>query len=116
MTRPLVWTCKDPSKTEGEGIESLWKDCGKNQWQKEPWFQVPTAPGVVFYLFLGGLLIGLGAPFWYNAVTGLTNIRNAARGTATTDPQVHAAVAAVGAGTAQPATPVEAFRVSHAAL
>jgi hypothetical protein len=116
MTRPLVWTCKDPSKTEGEGIESLWKDCGKNQWQKEPWFQVPTAPGVVFYLFLGGLLIGLGAPFWYNAVTGLTNIRNAARGTAATDPQVHAAVAAVGAGTAQPATPVEAFRVSHAAL
>jgi hypothetical protein len=27
-------------------------------------------------MLLGGLLIGLGAPFWYNAVTGLTNIRS----------------------------------------
>jgi hypothetical protein len=26
-------------------------------------------------------LVGLGAPFWYNAVVGLTNIRNTARGT-----------------------------------
>jgi hypothetical protein len=30
-------------------------------------------------LFLGGILIGLGAPFWYDAVTGLTNIRSVAR-------------------------------------
>ncbi len=111
MTRPLLWTCKDPNKTEGEGIESLWKDCGKNQWQKEIWFQIPTAPGVVFYLFLGGLLIGLGAPFWYNAVTGLTNIRNAARGTASADPQTQAAAA----GTTQPVTPVDVFKVSVAA-
>jgi hypothetical protein len=27
-------------------------------------------------LLLGGLLIGLGSPFWYDAVTGLTNIRS----------------------------------------
>ena len=47
-------------------------------------------------LFLGGLLVGLGAPFWYNAVTGLTNIRNAARGTPSADAQTRAAVVAAG--------------------
>ena len=76
---------------------------------------MPTSPGVWFYLFLGGLLVGLGAPFWYNAVTGLTNIRNAARGTASADAQTHAAVVAAAAGTTQPATPVDAFRVANAA-
>src|SRR3981189_754033 len=24
-----AWTCRDPNKKEGEGFESLWKDCGK---------------------------------------------------------------------------------------
>lgn len=111
-----AWTCKDPNKQEGEGLGSLWKDCGKNQWRREIWVQVPTSPGVWFYLFLGGLLVGLGAPFWYNAVTGLTNIRNAARGTASADAQTRAGVAAAaGAGTTQPATPVDIFRVSNAA-
>jgi hypothetical protein len=61
------------------------------------------------------LLVGLGAPFWYNAVTGLTNIRNAARGTTSADAQTQAAVVAAGAGTTQPATPVDVFRVSSAA-
>ncbi len=111
----LVWTCKDPNRKEGEGFVSLWKDCGKNQWRREIWGQVPTSPGVWFYLFLGGLLVGLGAPFWYNAVTGLTNIRNAARGTASADAQTRAAVVAAGAGTTQPVTPVDVFRVSNAA-
>ena len=111
----LVWTCKDPNRKDGEGFTSLWKDCGKNHWRREIWGQVPTSPGVWFYLFLGGLLVGLGAPFWYNAVTGLTNIRNAARGTTSADAQTRAAVVAAGAGTTQPATPVDAFRVSSAA-
>lgn len=110
-----AWTCKDPNKKEGEGLESLWKDCGKNRWQREVWVQLPTSPAVWFYLFLGGLLVGLGAPFWYNAVTGLTNIRNAARGTSA-DAQTRAAVAvAAQASTTQPATPVDTFRVSSAA-
>jgi hypothetical protein len=109
-----VWTCKDPNKKKGEGFASLWKDCGKNQWHKVEWlfFKVPTVPSVWFYLFLGGLLIGLGAPFWYDAVVGLTNISNAARGTKSADAQTRAAA---GAGTTQPVTPVDAFRVSHAA-
>jgi len=71
-----VWTCKDPYKDEGDGLGSLWKDCSKHQRQTVGWFfKLPTALSVWFYLFLGGLLVGLGAPFWYNAVTGLTNIR-----------------------------------------
>jgi hypothetical protein len=112
---PLVWTCKDPNKTGGEGFTSLWKDCGKWQWTKVTSLQLPFAPDVALYLLLGGLLVGLGAPFWYNAVTGLTNIRNSARGAGSTDPQVRAAVAAATAGTTQPATPVDVFRVANAA-
>jgi hypothetical protein len=117
----VVWTCKDPNaqdpkKKEGEGLETLWKDCGKNQWQEVGWFfRVPTVLSVWVYLFLGGLLVGLGSPFWYKAVIGLTNLRNGARGTAPADAQTRAAVVAAGAGTTQPVTPVDAFRVSHAA-
>ena len=76
---------------------------------------MPTSPGVWFYLFLGGLLVGLGAPFWYNAVTGLDQHPQRGRGTASADAQTRAAVVAAGAGTTQPATPVDAFRVSSAA-
>jgi hypothetical protein len=110
-----AWICRDPNKQEDEGFWSLWKDCAKNHWRRKILVQVPTSPGSWFYLFLGGLLIGLGAPFWYDAVVGLTNIRNSGRGTASADAQTRAAVAAAGAGTTQPATPVDAFRVSHAA-
>ena len=82
---------KTRTRKRAKASTSLWKDCGKNQMAKrDMWVQVPTAPGVWFYLFLGGLLVGLGAPFWYNAVTGLTNIRNAARGTTSADAQTRA--------------------------
>ena len=76
---------------------------------------MPTSPAVWFYLFLGGLLVGLGAPFWYNAVTGLTALRNGARGTPSADAQTRAAVVAAEAGTTQPVTPIDSFKVSHAA-
>jgi hypothetical protein len=89
------------------------------------WFEIPTVPRIWFYLFLGGLLIGLGSPFWYDVVTGLTNIRGAASGSPGTAPPsappgaavvpVVAAVANPEAGKAQPATPVGAFQISNAA-
>jgi hypothetical protein len=106
-----VWTCK------GDGFFStLWKDCNKRQKDYNIWFQMPTVLSVWFYLFLGGLLVGLGAPFWYNAVTGLTNIRNTARGVTSADAQTRAgALVAAGAGTVQPVTPVDAFLVSNGA-
>jgi hypothetical protein len=121
----LVWTCRDPKTGESLGQASLRQACQANDpnyagarhtQYVDVWFQIPMAPHVWFYLFLGGLLVGLGAPFWYNAVTGLTNIRNASRGASSTDPQTRAAAAAAVAGTTQPVTPVDAFRVSSAAL
>ena len=120
----LVWTCKDSKTGDSLGMVSFRDAChandtgydgAKHTQYVDVWFQVPKAPAVWFYLFLGGLLVGLGAPFWYNAVTGLTNIRNAARGATSTDAQTRAAVVAAAAGTTQPVTPVDAFRVSHAA-
>ncbi|MEJ0078091.1 MAG: hypothetical protein WDO17_22150 [Alphaproteobacteria bacterium] len=86
-------------------------------------------------LVLGGLLIGLGGPFWYDAVTGLTNIRSIAKdisgdqkptAAAPTAPAAPAPAAVPGpaAGTAQaprtpdrpqPGTPVGAFNISNAA-
>jgi hypothetical protein len=105
-----VWLCPAPAP---DGWQRPWGDCKREQ--RNVWIQVPTVLSVWFYLFLGGLLIGLGAPFWYRAVTGLTNIRNVARGAAGEEVQSRAAVAAVEAGKAQPVTPVGAFQVSHAA-
>jgi hypothetical protein len=78
-------------------------------------------------LLLGGLLIGLGAPFWYDAVTGLTNIRNIAKDVGGGDKKAAAPNAAAAPGTGQaltpktpdrpqPATPVGAFNVSQAAM
>lgn len=109
-------TCRsdeEDSKTKQELAEL--RNTGKLNYTKHRniWLQIPTAAGVWFYLFLGGLLVGLGTPFWYNAVTGLTNIRNAVRGATSTDAQTRAAtVAAAQARTLQPATPVDAFKVS----
>jgi hypothetical protein len=84
-------------------------------------------------LLLGGILIGLGGPFWYDTVMGLSNIRNIAReltgGSTKGDSKAPAGVAppAVTAGAAapvavptnpdrpQPETPVGAFTISRAA-
>ena len=119
----LVWTCKDSKTGDSLGRATFRETCHANDTGYEGathtqyvdvWLQVPKAPVVWFYLFLGGLLVGLGSPFWYKAVTSLTNLRNGARGTASADAQTRAAVVAMG-GTIQPVTPVDAFRVSHAA-
>jgi hypothetical protein len=83
-------------------------------------------------LLLGGLLIGLGAPFWYNAVTGLTNIRStvqqvsgggqkkaSAPGQPAAAPPQQGAVPATPAPTdpdrPQPETPVGTFTIANAA-
>jgi hypothetical protein len=85
-------------------------------------------------LLLGGLLIGLGAPFWYDAVMGLTNIRGTvqqiagsgkqgAQGTgqpaaaqqAAVQPAVAAAPAPTDPDRPQPDTPVGTFTIANAA-
>jgi len=67
-------------------------------------------------MFLGGLLIGLGAPFWYRAVQMLTGLRGAARqetatsSTATTPGGAPAAPP--DAPNQLPQTPIDAFHVA----
>ena len=66
---------------------------------------------VVFWLFAGGLLIGLGGPFWYDAVKSLTSIKSVLGGAkATTSADTRAAATE----TAQPETPVEHFMTGAA--
>jgi hypothetical protein len=80
-------------------------------------FGIPTDLSVLLGLLLGGLLVGLGGPFWYDMVNSLTSIRNIARGQAT-PAQTTPAGAAPGAGgakeTPQPRTPVDAFKAARA--
>ena len=79
---PWLWTCTELAAGVQSWLGTLRQDCrpaeGEKSYQKV-WFQVPTVLSVYVFLALGGLLIGLGSPFWYNAVAGLTNIRNVAR-------------------------------------
>ena len=120
--KPLLWTCKDPKTMESLGLETVRQECKDDKGVKstqhmDVWIQVPMKVSTWFYLFLGGLLIGLGAPFWYRAVTGLTELRNGARGTVPADSHqaIRAAAVVAEAPKAQPVTPVGAFHVSKLA-
>ena len=71
---------------------------------------------VLLYGIVGGLLIGLGGPFWYKAVQTLTGVRAfSRRDQGATDAQstVTTATAAPSAPNQVPSTPIDAF---HAAL
>jgi hypothetical protein len=128
-----LWTCKNLNAGDTERLWTLRQECRTDDAQgytaprdqegrplaglqhKNIWMEVPTAPGVWLYLILGGLLIGLGSPFWFDAVTSLTSLRSAVSGSPGSASQP-AAGAAADAGKGQPVTPVGAFRVSNAAL
>jgi hypothetical protein len=64
-------------------------------------------------LILGGLLIGLGAPFWYKAVQALSGVRGAMRTTKDGPPSAAAPPQPPAGPTDVPRTPIDAF---HAAL
>jgi hypothetical protein len=101
--RLRVWTCPD-GKWRGDCDES----------ERNYWFQFPTNLKVWFFLFLGGLLIGLGSPFWYNAVTGLTNIRSVMRDiTGASAAQASAALSST--APVQPVTPAQSFAAAQSA-
>jgi hypothetical protein len=74
---------------------------------------------IVVGLLLGGLLVGLGAPFWYDMVNSLSSIRNVARGQPAPASPATPGGAPAGAGgaapTPQPRTPVDAFKAARAA-
>lgn len=91
-----------------------------------------SAVKLFFSLVLGGLLIGLGSPFWYDAVTGLTNIRSTVKDATGGDqatpaakvPMALAFAPGLAVGDAQtpkspdrpqPITPVGSFNISRAA-
>jgi hypothetical protein len=96
----------------GVGVPIGWSPAAFRSATTNPW----AITYAFFGLLLGGLLVGLGAPFWYNAVRGLTNIRTLIRGRAA-EPAAAQAHAAGGAErlVAQPQTPVEAFVAARAA-
>jgi hypothetical protein len=89
--------------------------CGDGEERKTVGF---GAVSLFFSLLLGGFLVGLGGPFWYDAVMGLTNIRSVAGKVTGANTQSQAAAAAAAtaspadADKAQPVTPVGAFEVS----
>jgi hypothetical protein len=115
----LIWSCLDRTTKESQGFDKLMRACGdddpgfagaRGTQYKDIWFGVPTVPRAWLYLLLGGLLIGLGSPFWYDVVTGLTSLRSGA-----TAPAPPAGQAPAPSDRAQPVTPVGAFQVSNKA-
>jgi hypothetical protein len=129
--KALVWTCQQLKQGEKPRLWTLWQECQpddaaykglKGQQHQKVYVQIPMDPGILFYLLLGGLLIGLGSPFWYDAVTGLTNIRSVAGGASGAAPEPKAAAAGAPAvppanvDKPQPDTPVGAFQVANIAL
>jgi hypothetical protein len=119
----LVWTCKQLKEGVTEKYGTLWQACKPNDptyTYKRPtglqyetvWFGIPMTLNIWFYLLLGGFLIGLGAPFWYDAVTGLANISKVIGGASGA---AAAPTAAAYAGKAPPVTPAAAFNVSSTA-
>jgi hypothetical protein len=127
--KALLWTCQQLKAGEKPRFWTLWQECQpdddkykglKGQQHEHVYVQIPTDPGILFYLLLGGLLIGLGSPFWYDAVTGLTNIRSVVGGVSGAAPQPKAAAPAAAPPAAidkpQPDTPVGAFQVANIAL
>ena len=120
----LIWTCKElePGQ-EPSWLGTLWQSCKANDvgykgpprlQYRNVWFGIPKTLNVWFCLLLGGFLIGLGAPFWYDAVTGLANISKAIGG-GSRSASGGASAAAPAAGKPQPVTPAGAFNVSSAA-
>jgi hypothetical protein len=112
----LVWTCKELEQgQEPSWLDTLWQSCKANdEGYKGPprlqyrnvWFGIPKTLNVWFCLLLGGFLIGLGAPFWYDAVTGLANISKVIGG---------GSGAAGAPAAASPVTPAGAFNISSTA-
>jgi len=108
--RPILWNCPHL-----RGRVNLWGDCANEQ---DVWLEAPSVFRVYLYLLIGGLLIGLGGPFWYRTVSGLTSIRNVASsvpGTAAAPADGQTPVVPARSKESQPVTPVDVFKVAHRA-
>jgi hypothetical protein len=106
---PLVWRCPDSAS-----ILNLWglfTTCPVEKAATAFIVQIPTEPSLLLSLLLGGLLIGLGGPFWFDAVRSLANIRSVASNI----PVAPSLERTAAAGTGQPVTPVDVFKIANAA-
>ena len=117
----LVWKFETTDCVNPKGKSAALKD-GKcadpNTEKKSILIGLPGDPHVLIGLLLGGLLIGLGGPFWKDAITNITQVRDATRnlpGMSRPTTIVARASPAAPAGqapTPQPQTPVDAFKVA----
>jgi hypothetical protein len=112
--RAAVQRAADEASAAVESLQAVGVPIG---WNAQSLADLRTSRAMsLLGLFLGGLLIGLGGPFWYKAIQSLTGIRAFTRrdkgapesGTATAP-----AAAAPPAPNQVPNTPIDAF---HAAL
>jgi len=111
---PWAWLCKVGGTSR---VVSKDDPCIDGQKTEVGWVALRVAAS----LLLGGILIGLGGPFWYGAVTGLSNIRNVMRdrtdsgAKAPDTARAPAETSDAGPDKPQPITPVGAFKVARAA-
>jgi hypothetical protein len=137
---PFARTCISQDGKKTRVIENA-ENCNIDPKETEGKVGALAVLRLVGSLLLGGFLIGLGGPFWYNAVTGLTNIRGIARdvsgdgtkaaqqqasGAHAPPPQIQGVVGQPQQPPAaapqpsnpdrpQPVTPVGNFQIAHAA-
>ena len=91
--------------------EEFWRAMSDPNASKADWGQ---SLQTLFWLVIGGLLVGLGGPFWYDMVKSLTNIRSLFGG-ATSTAGTSAQTAGDGSGpSTPPQTPVEHFNAAAA--
>jgi hypothetical protein len=115
---------KAKTDATGLGVPISWTEerikSAKNIFDGYTWLPAVYIPGsitAVFGLLLGGLLIGLGAPFWFDMVKSLWNVRRvtaAARGAGALD-QTTETRSEHQPGSAQPVQPLEIFRIAYEA-
>lgn len=110
-SRASVQRAADEASAAVKDLQSVGVPIGWNT-QSVAEFRGST-PMSLLGLLLGGLLIGLGAPFWYKAVQALTGVRAVSRG-AQERADARATTAPLPPASNQlPNTPIDAF---HAAL
>ena len=117
-------------KLQGAGVPIGWDDARMKAAGFKRWdltlFQVPVpvsqkGAATAFWLLLGGFLVGLGGPFWYDMVKSLSAIRTVAGSVgAKTDDKAAATGSTMTDGVVQtgtttlPKTAIEHFNVSAA--
>ena len=115
----LVWKLETTDCVDKDGKPAALKDkkCDAPNTEKKTFLiGVPGDIHILIGLLLGGLLIGLGGPFWLSTITNITQVRDATRNlpgmSQPTTTVVTRAAPTTPAPTPQPQTPVDAFKVA----